>query len=428
MSVLGRLRQLYLRIGIHAAPPGTLLYFLHSRARALLHRHAHRYATGDVFARGRFGGIPYYDIARIRRSRPVDGLALIFFMGLGDYLFTTPVIEALRIAHPGLLLHAYVSTSMDAVNSPLVADLLRGNRYIDAVFTYRGKPRRYWIDYDFSDCLKNIPRNFIILPVIYGTGADVAHRVTALFETFGLPVALPVPPPILEPVEMSAAAAAVLAKIQQYARQNRPRAVVVCHFGTRSSNYLYPHAGELVARLAEAGFLVVNLSSPEQIHRGVIGVDLAEISPTDTIEILRASRQCGQELYTLSVNSVIWPLSAALGITNLGLHIFHDTAVHQYVYPNTFVITQHAYPRVSPARLFLATEEHYRERVSEPGVVFTDYDAAYVFDCFERLVNERTAISKKEMPAILVDRVGATGRAARCTRQAGAVLEQLDEA
>jgi hypothetical protein len=227
-SMLGRLRQLYLRIGIHTAPPGTLFYFLHSRARALLHRRVYRFASGELYARGLFGGTPYYDIPRIRRARRVDGLALIFFMGLGDYLFTTPVVEALRVAHPGLLIYAYFSTSADAVNSPLVADMLRSNRYIDAVCPYRGQPGGYWIDYDFSDCLKDIPKNFIILPMIYSTDPAVYHRVTSMLETFNLPVSLPVPPPIVEVSRLSTAASRVLADIRERAARNTSRSIVVC--------------------------------------------------------------------------------------------------------------------------------------------------------------------------------------------------------
>ena len=71
----GWLRRLYYRIGMHAAPPGTLLFFLHRRLRALTRRRLNRYISGDVFARAAFGGTPYYDIARIRRARQVDGLA-----------------------------------------------------------------------------------------------------------------------------------------------------------------------------------------------------------------------------------------------------------------------------------------------------------------------------------------------------------------
>lgn len=319
-----------------------------------------RYVTGAIYQRARFGGTPYYDIARMREIRQVDGLALIFFLGLGDYLFTTPVIEALRIAHPGIPIYAYASTHADHVNSPLVAGMLRHNRHIDAVFTYAGSPRGHWTEYDFRDGLKDIPRNFLILPMIYNTDAEACHRVTSLFETFRLPVPLPVPLPILEPVNLSSPAAVVLAEIRERAAARNARAVVFCHFGTRSSNYLYPYRDDVVRRLAQAGYLAVTLSDNGVDDRLAMPVDIGAISPGDTIEMLRALRQDDRRLYCLSVNSVMWPISAGLEIPNLGLHIFEDWTIHQYVYLNTFVLTQYYYPRLPPGRVFIAPEGTYR--------------------------------------------------------------------
>jgi hypothetical protein len=387
--MLTRLRRIYLRIGIHTAPPGTLFYFLHSRARALLHRRVYRFASGELYARGRFGGTPYYDIARVRRTRQVDGLALIFFMGLGDYLFTTPVVEALRVAHPGLLIYAYFSAGADAVNSPLVADMLRSNRHIDAVFPYRGRPGRYWIDYDFSECLKDIPKNFIILPVIYSTDPAVYHRVTSLLETFNLPVRLPVPPPVVEVNGLSTAASRILADIRERAEWNSSRTIVVCHFGTRSSNYLYPHRDKLVSLLLSSGVLVVTFSPGDLTDPGLATVDVREISMNDTIELVRALQTGDQTVHALTVNSVMWPVSAALGIRNLGLHIFFDESVHQYLYPNIFIVTQHLYPRVSPGRVFLASDGDHEERNSDNGTTMTDFNPEFVFRCFEKMTADR---------------------------------------
>jgi hypothetical protein len=352
----------------------------------MLHRRTRRYVSGELFARGRFGGTPYYDIAKIRRSRQVDGLALIFFIGLGDYLLATPVIEALRLAHPGLLIYAYVSTSADAVNSPLVATMLRTNRHIDGVFTYRGRPRRHWLDYDFRDCLKDIPKNFIILPMIYSTQPSVLHRVTSLLEAFNLPVTLPVPLPILELNELSATGAAILGDIRAKVAQHAPKALVCCHFGTRSSNYLYPYRDDVVRGLARSGYLVVAFSPTSVDDSMVLSVDVGEITPNDTIELLRSLKEGKHSLFVLSVNSIMWPVSAGLEIINLGLHIFFDEAVHQYVYPTTFVVTQHIYERLSPSRVFLAPEGSYQERDSDDGITVTDLDPGFVLDCFERMI------------------------------------------
>jgi hypothetical protein len=89
----------------------------------------------------------------------------------------------------------------------------------------------------------------------------------------------------------------------------------------------------------------------------------------------------------ISVNSLMWPITAALGIANLGLHTFWDPAIHQYLYPNIFVVTQHLYPNLSPSRLFLAPYTTYQERKLVGGTLFTDYKADYVADCLEWMVS-----------------------------------------
>lgn len=380
------MRKLYYRIGIHTAPPRTLLFFIHVRLRDRLNRRLRRYVTGELYARERFGGTPYYDIARIRATRPVDGLALIFFIGLGDYLLATPAIEALRMAHPGLPIYAYVSNNADRFNSPLVATMARNNRHIDAVFTYRGGPSRHWTEYDFRDCLKNVPKNFIILPMIYSTDPGAFHRVMSLLESFRLPARLPVPLPVLEPASLSETGAATLNEINERLIRQSSGPVVCCHFGTRSSNYLYPHRDEVVRGLVRSGYGVMTLSGTEVEDPSVVAVDVGQIAVSDTIELLRALKQSGCDIYCLSVNSVMWPLSAGLKIFNLGLHIFEDNTVHQYVYPNTFVLSQYYYPRLSPSRVFVAPERMFNDRTAENGLVVSDFAPELVLQCFEQMV------------------------------------------
>lgn len=380
------LRRAYRLIGMHTAPPGTLLFVIHTRARALLYLALRPYVTGSLHARARFGGTPFYDIARMRSIRQVDGLALVFFCGVGDYLLATPAIQALRLAHPGLPIYAFAGETTDAVNSGLVASLLRCNRHIDAVFTYRGRPRGHWMNYDISDCLRSVPENALILPVVYGTEPTVAHRVTALFETFGLPVTLPVPAPVLDAAPLSAAGQAMAQQIRAAVR-GAPRGVVCCHFGTRSSDYVYPHADALIGTLLRAGFAVVSFTPTGLADPALVGVDVTAITPADTIGLLRGLRGETDALFVISVNSLFWPLSSGLDIANLGMHIFHDESLHHYVYPNIFVLTQHDYPRVSPSRRFLAPEGGYTDRTVRPGVTVTDFDAGLVFDCFLRMTD-----------------------------------------
>ena len=249
----------YRRIGIHTAPPGTLFFLVDALLRGVLRR-IFGYSSGNPFRRSKFGGTPYYNITAIRRTRPVNGLAMVYFMGAGDYLMTTPLIAALHLAYPDLPIYAFASTHTDNISSPLVIQLLKTNPMIDRVFTYDGKPRPIWDDYDFSDALKDIPPGFVILPVIYEVEPVVFHRATSLLETFGLPVDLPVPAPIVYPAEISAAAQDISQRIHDRIEQVRPEGVVCLHFGARSSGYEYPHTARLAGQLARMGYLIVSFS------------------------------------------------------------------------------------------------------------------------------------------------------------------------
>jgi len=392
-------KRLYFRLGVHGAPPGTLLDWVNRRAFNVAFARRMRALRRQLIARqrGEFfstaGTHVRYDIAQARAARRVDGLALVFFMGLGDYLMATPLLQALRAAYPELPLYAYASASLDQVNSPLVAAQLDANPCVARTFRYqgrhvtdRGRVASFWKNYDYSDALKDVPEDFLVLPVLYDMDPIVPHRVTSLFETFGLPPPWPVPVPLLPRQPLSARAQAVLDGIRAGARAAQASGIVCCQFDVRSSGYVYPHAVDLVRGLLDQGRFVISFTRLELDAPGYLGIDVREISVGDSIEILRALAAEPPVLHCISVNSVLWAISAGLGIRNLGLHTFHDEAMHQYVYANTFVISQHPYRSVPATRLFLAPAGVYRETANPAGGSLTSYDPAFVLDCFHVLL------------------------------------------
>ena len=311
---------------------------------------------------------------------------MIFFIGAGDYLMATPMIKALHEAHPALPIWAYVSSNADSVNSPLVFHLLKANPLIHRVAKYQGRPRQVWTEYDFTDALKDIPNDFAILPVVYETHPSVRHRGTSLLETFGLRVELPLLTPIAYKTDMSSLAAEILASIQDRLARDPPRGIVCTHFGARSSGYNYPHAARLGWLLLKRGYHVVSFSPTGIQDANLTEIDVTKITPTDSIEILRDLKTSVPKLSMITVNSIMWPISAALDISNLGLHTFWDGAIHQYLYPNIYVVTQHNYSTLSPSRLFLAPQAAYDERKSLDGMtLFTDYKPEYVVDSFDTM-------------------------------------------
>ena len=389
MPSIGRLAaRVYKKIGLGGAPAGTVLFGLHKIIYRAVFWRRFLYASGRSRDLGAFGTFAYYDIAGLRKSRPVNGLALIFYLGAGDYLMATPFIEALHQAYPDLPIWAFASTSTDAVNSPLVAHFLRTNPTIDKVVMYRGRPRRIWTEYDFSDALKDVPKDFVVLPVVYDSHPGVVHRATSLLETFRLPVDLPVVRPIAYPAAMSDRAHGILSVILSRAGRVARRDLVFVHFGARSSGYEYPHVQQLVARLLRQDYLVASFSPVGLPHDNLIEIDVTTITPTDSIEILRALQNQRQRLAMISVNSLMWPISAALNIPNLGLHVFWDPSIHQYLYPNIFVMTRRFYPTVPSTRMFLASPSDYRDRNAGRGnsQEFIDYDPDFVATSFERML------------------------------------------
>jgi hypothetical protein len=300
---------------------------------------------------------------------------------------TTPMIEALRLAYPDLPIHAYASSNNDWVNSALVIHLLRANPIFEQVATYRGYPGISWTNYDFRDALRIIPGNFLILPVVFEVLDTIQHRETTLLETFGLPVRLPVRGPLLYPgPELTAPATRLLKEICRRLGSSPTRQVVGCHLGARSSGYQYPYAEELVRSLLAENCLVIHFGKCELENENLIDVDVSTITPNDTISLLRTLKDQSPSLRLISVNSFMWPVSAGLGIPNLGLHVFWDASIHQYHYPNIFVVTQNAYPRISPGRLFLAPIGSFRESQSRFSPNLTDFDAPFVMHCFRRFV------------------------------------------
>jgi ADP-heptose:LPS heptosyltransferase len=376
------LSRAYRLIGIHTAPPGTLFYFVNFLVHRLIHRGKFRYASSGGFRRQRFGGSQLYNIKRQRLDRPVDGLALIFFFGAGDYLMATPFIRSLHLAYPDLPIYAYASSHSDNCASPLVAELLRTNPFIDKVFTYSGRPRTVWTDYDFRDALSNIPKDFIVLPVIYEVEPYIYHRTTSLLETFGLPVDLPISRPIAYPTQPSGAAVDLLDRINAMAAQPPVQGVVCCHLDARSSGYVYPHGKRLVTQLIQRGFVVVAFTPIDLADDRFMEIDVTTITPNDTMEILRSLKNGQHPVAMISINSIMWPISAALDIPNLGIHTFEDDAIHQYVYPNIFVLTRYFYEKVSPSRVFQARSADYKSN----GPTFTDYNPDFVIDCFQTMV------------------------------------------
>ncbi len=222
--------------------------------------------------------------------------------------------------------------------------------------------------------------------MLYDLDPAVPHRVTSLFETFGLPPPwpVPVPVPVLPRQELSAPAQVMLDQIQARARACQARGIVCCQFDVRSSGYAYPNAAEMVRGLLEQRRFVISFSRLEMAAEGYFGIDTRDISVGDSIEILRALAMAPMQVHIVSVNSVMWAISAGLGIRNLGLHTIHDESIHQYLYSNTFVVSQHVYPPRPGNAAVPGAAGQLPGNTANPaaGSLSTSYHPTFVLDCF----------------------------------------------
>lgn len=289
----------------------------------------------------------------------VKGFAFVFFMGIGDYLYTTPVWDELKKQFPKMPFYAYVGKNVDRNNSPLVGKLLAENPNFEKVFYFTGaRHPLIWKNYDYSDALRQVPPGFLTIPVYYDYGTHIPHRVCSVFETFGLPVPaqIPVPkmvfPPAASPVVqdyLTAARAGATGK----------KGVVFLQLDSRGSNYTYPFMKELVNGLTEKGYLVLSVTKGGPLeNKDYLEVDIKKLAINQTWQFLALLKQ-EVPLYVIAVNSVFWAASAGLGLPNLGLQHWVDKKVHNLWYPNIEVVTDYLYPLLPREKQILAPRESF---------------------------------------------------------------------
>jgi hypothetical protein len=329
------------------------------------------------------------------RAADVKGLALLYAMGAGDYLFTTPLLAAIKQKYPQLRIIAFGTKNGGEANSPLVPDLLQTDPNIDEVRLFNGKQTRDFRNYDYSDAVRQVPPGYLSIPMIGDHWPETRHRVISQLAIFGLTPPVLSPPPILHLPDVPAPhVVQLLEKIKQQVARRNLRGVVFLQVDARSSNYIYPQVDALAAGLAARGYFIVSASklvrAPEASHV----IDFSQFALMDSIHLLKLLRDDVAELRIVSVASVFWPISAALGVSNLGMQHFPDHAMHAYWYPNITVITHIDYPKLSPAARFLARGENYT--YNERGYAIFNPD--FVLQCFDTAQNAGARGSAQENP------------------------------
>ncbi len=302
----------------------------------------------------------YYNLDNALAANPnIKGFAFVFFMGIGDYLYTTPVLSALKQKYPHIPFYGYVGAQFDRNNSPLVGKLLEANPHFEKVFYFQGaRHPLIWKNYDYSAVLQEVPEGFLILPVYYDYSQYVTHRVVSLFETFNLPVPLEVPTPQLDfPVDVAQPVADYLAVARAQAQCTK--GVVFLQLDSRGSSYTYPYVKDLAEKLIRAGYFVMSVTPGGPIQNPqYLQVDIKKLAIHQTWQLLHLIKQ-EFPTYVIAVNSVFWAASAGLQLPNLGLQHWVDKKVHNLWYPNIEVVTNHLYSFLPREKQILAPAQSY---------------------------------------------------------------------
>ncbi len=302
----------------------------------------------------------YYDFEKALAVNPqVKGLALIFFMGIGDYLYATPMIEALKQKYPQLPFYGYVGADFDRSNSPLVGKLLQTNPHIEKVFYFKGQRHPLiWKNYDYEAAFADIPEGFLAVPVYYDYSVRVPHRVTSLFETFNLPVPQQVPAPNMYfPAQPAPVVQEYLSDISR--RAEGTKGIVFLQLDSRGSNYVYPYISRLAEQLIKEGYFVMSVTKGGPLaNPAYCEIDIKKFTINETWHLLSLLKE-KFPLYIIAVNSVFWAASAGLNLPNLGLQHWIDKKVHNLWYPNIEVVTDYIYPLLPREKQIPAPPESY---------------------------------------------------------------------
>ena len=295
----------------------------------------------------------------LKNPADVKGFAFIFFMGIGDYLYTTPVWEELKKKYPHIPFYAYVGAQFDRNNSPIVGKLLAENPHFEKVFYFNGtRHPLIWKNYDYSDAFKDIPPGFLAIPVYYDYSQKVTHRVISLLDTFGLPLSAEAPAPVMYfPSEPAPVVAQTLQTVRE--KMNGKKGIVFLQLDSRGSNYIYPHLRELAEGLIQHGYMVLSVTKGGPVENSAyVEIDIKKFTINQTWHLL-ATLKKEYPLYVIAVNSVFWAASAGLGLPNLGLQHWIDKKVHNLWYPNIEVVTNYLYPFLPREKQIMAPPESY---------------------------------------------------------------------
>ena len=314
----------------------------------------------------------------------VKKIGFVFFMGIGDYMYATPLFRQLKETYPKIEFNAYVSSKSDRNNSRPVFDLLKTNPIFSRVTYYKGKPAKYWMNYDFSDALKYKEHDEVLLPVIYEHNENVQSRYSALCNTFMLTELNCPSYPIIYSQDMNEYCTEIFNRVvTSFAKK-----IVWLQLEARSSNYRYPYSNGLLSKLLENNFIVI---TPDPVvglsNNNLIVLDRDKTKINDSINLANhLANVHTKDLFFLGVISCFASISSGLRKPNLILQHFYDPCIKSVYFSNLFICTPIEYKNLPRDRQFVFDRGTYDISYSK-GKEFFDYHVDKVIKYFNSMID-----------------------------------------
>jgi hypothetical protein len=334
------------------------------------------------------GGQAYFNIDKALEIHPeLKRLALVFFMGIGDYFYSTNFISLLKKTYPQLILDAYVSKNFDLNNSPLVGKCLEVNLDFENIYYYDGhKSKEYWQNYDYSPVYEAAAKDTLVLPMIYEHTKNTKSRFEALCKTFNLPKqSIYLEPKVWTDYPPSDNVINLLEQIKQKNKERKP--IVFIQMTSRSSNYSYPCTDELIKELISSGeYFIATVEKTEILSDNCYYIDIKNTNINDTIKLLSLLKEI-YPVYCICIVSLFFAISSGLGITMLGLQHRYDDYIESVWFPNIYLIANAQYNSLPKSRVFEANPSNYA--YSKIQNIYT-YKPDFVVCCFNQIIKRRT--------------------------------------
>lgn len=367
------LKKIYARFGFKNAEVGSSKYKIHSFLKnfyptiIFLYRRWGRFSYLNKYLNfdGSVKLLNDLDVLLYKQNK--TGFALISFMGCGDYLFVTPLIERIRKYYPYFPIHLYVSSSLDQMNSPTVGVIAQTNPNLNKVLYYNGKMQKKEYNfhyYDITDALDKIPSNLLVIPLIYAYPSEsLASRTKTSLKIFNFHDEREFVYPILYPNKNKQKFNHIISKMSEQF-ELKSKGIIALHLETRSTDYKYPYKENLMDLLLNEGFIILNLNQEKyfETHDRVFSLPKEEFDINDVVDfIYQIFIKFKNNFSFIAVNSVFWPISSAFNIPTFGIHIFYDSFILQYWYPNISLLTHFNYKNIPSEKLFIATEDQFEK-------------------------------------------------------------------